>query len=453
MYMKSVRKKRLFGTNGIRGIPNADLSPVFAMEIGQSIGSYFTVERIAIARDTRVTGSMIESAVASGIMSTGSSVIDLGILPTPALQYYCRTHGIYGVMITASHNPPQFNGIKCIDRDGTELSVDDEIGVEDIYYEKKAALSEWRTCGALKHDNTAADSYIEGILKKVDSASISKAAFRVAFDAGNGASYQTTPALLTALNIRLVSLNCNADGLFTSRESEPKPENLSSLIGLVKSENFDLGIAHDGDADRAVFIDEKGEFIDGDKTLSLIVKYTAKRGDVVVTPISSSDCISDVCKEIGATLVRTKVGAPIVSRKMIEIKAKIGGEENGGVIYSGHQFCRDGAMTAALVLQLMALTKKSISDLIGELPKYSLTKRAVQISKPWSELLKSLETEFSGKEIDRMDGIKINEGSNWVLIRPSGTEPIVRLYAQGRDEKESSRLADLYQSKLEKIMK
>ena len=451
--MKSGQKKRLFGTNGIRGIPNVDLSPVFAMEIGKSIGSYFNTERIAIARDTRVTGNMIESAVASGIMSSGRNVTDLGILPTPALQYYCKTHGIYGVMITASHNPPQFNGIKCIDRDGTELSEVDEIGVEDVYFTKKFAVSEWSACGTLRHDETAVDSYVAAILKKVDSAAISKASFKLAFDAGNGASFQTTPTLLTALNSRLVSLNCNADGRFTSRESEPKPENLSSLLSLVKSGNYDLGIAHDGDADRAVFIDEKGTFIDGDKTLSLIVRYTAHKGDVVVTPISSSDCIAEVCSEIGATLVRTKVGAPIVSRKMIEIKAKIGGEENGGVIYSSHQFCRDGAMTAALVLQLMAVSGKSISELIGELPKYSLTKRAVHISKPWDQLLQSLEAEFSGKDIDRMDGIKIHEGKNWVLIRPSGTEPIVRLYAQGKDEKESSRLADLYQEKLEKIMK
>lgn len=451
--MKSVQKKRLFGTNGIRGIPNADLSPAFAMEIGESIGSYFSVERIAIARDTRLTGNMIETAVASGIMSTGTSVTDLGILPTPALQYYCKTHDMYGVMITASHNPPQFNGIKCIDRDGTELAEEDEIAVEDVYFSKKFSVSNWSKCGTLAHDGTAADSYVAAILKKIDAASISKAALRIAFDAGNGASYQTTPALLTALNTRLVTLNCNADGRFTSRESEPKPENLSSLIGMVKSGSFDLGIAHDGDADRAVFIDEKGRFIDGDKTLSLIVRYTARKGDVVVTPISSSDCISDVCKEIGATLVRTRVGAPIVSRKMIDTRAKIGGEENGGVIYSDHQFCRDGAMTAALVLQLMAVSKKSISELIGELPKYTLTKRAVHIDKPWGELLQSLQAEFSGKDIDLTDGIKIKEGKNWVLIRPSGTEPIVRLYAQGKDEKESSALADQYQAKLEKIMK
>ncbi len=451
--MKAGQKKRLFGTNGIRGTPNVDLTPNFAMEIGQSIGSYFHTGRIAIATDTRLTGAMIQAAVGSGIMSTGTELVSLGILPTPGLQFYCRTHSIFGVMITASHNPPQFNGIKCIDKDGTELSEENEIGVEEVYFSRKFTVPDWSKCGTLRQDNSADSAYVSAIIGRVDASAISRSNFRVAFDAGNGASYQTTPAMLSDLGAQVVSLNCNADGRFTSRESEPKPENLASLLELVKSGQFDLGIAHDGDADRAVFIDEKGKFIDGDKTLSLIVSHTARKGDTVVTPISSSDCISEVCDRVGARLIRTKVGAPIVSRKMIELKARIGGEENGGVIYSEHQVCRDGAMTAALVLQLMAKTGSSISNLIGELPKYTLTKRAVHITKPWSELLLSLEDEISGKDVDRMDGIKIKEGKNWVLIRPSGTEPIVRLYAQGKEEKQSKELADRYQNMLEKLMK
>lgn len=451
MQQHQKERRKLFGTNGIRGIPNEDLSVEFSQDIGKAIGSFLKPGIRAVARDTRLTGQMILNAVTSGMMSCGSSIIDLGILPTPALQYYCKTRKIYGVMITASHNPPNFNGIKCIDRDGTELSQPDEMKIEDIYYNREFDTEKWEKSGTYSYDNTAVASYTDAVVQKVDQSAIGSRNLRVAFDAGNGASYSTTPEILLKLNCSTVTLNCNPDGKFTSRESEPRPENLSSLISLMKSGEFDVGIAHDGDADRAVFIDEKGQFVDGDKSLSLIVKHVIKKGDKVVTPISSSDTIKELCEDVGAELIQTKVGAPLVSRTMIKEKATIGGEENGGVIYPRHQFCRDGAMTAALVLDILASTNVPLSKLLQDLPSYFLTKGSVRINRPVKEILRALEEEAGSKEINRMDGLKIFEGSDWVLVRPSGTEPIIRIYAQGRTVQKSKDLANSYLNRIKKL--
>ncbi len=436
----------IFGTNGIRGVPNSDLSTEFALEIGKAIGTYVNSGEIAMARDTRDTGNMIFNAVSSGIMSTGCSIVDLGILPTPALQFYCKTKEIFGVVITASHNPPRFNGIKCIANDGTELRRENEEEIEHIYYDKKYNLAGWENAGKLGKDENAVDLYIKAIISQVDSARIKEKKYRVLVDSGNGASFLTTPTLLRNLGCSVVSLNAFPDGMFTSRTSEPRPENLRDLITLMKSGGFNLGVAHDGDADRAVFIDEKGNFIDGDMTLSLVVKSVIGKGDAVVTPLSSSDAITEICSGAGANLIRTRVGAPVVSRAMIENKALIGGEENGGIIYGKHQYCRDGAMTVALILELMAKSDGKISDLISSLPQYFIHKTSVERKKNWKNLESKILSYAEPKETDRTDGLKMYFEDGWVLMRPSGTEPIIRVYGESRDKKKAKEIAQEYEA-------
>ncbi len=436
----------IFGTNGIRGVPNSDLSTEFALEIGKAIGTYVKSGNIAMARDTRDTGSMIFNAVSSGIMSTGCSVVDLGVLPTPALQFYCKTRKLFGVVITASHNPPRFNGIKCIAEDGTELRRENEEEIEHIYYKKNYSLSGWENAGLLTYDNNAVELYLNAIISQVDAAKIRGRKYRVLVDSGNGASYFTTPTLLRKLGCSVVSLNTYPDGMFTSRTSEPRPENLKDLITLMKSGGFNLGVAHDGDADRAVFIDEKGNFIDGDMTLSLVVKSVVREGDSVVTPLSSSDAISDICRQSSAKLIRTRVGAPVVSRAMIENKAMIGGEENGGIIYGRHQYCRDGAMTVALILNLMAEDGRKISELISTLPQYFIHKTSVERKKDWKVLEARILSYAVPKETDRTDGLKLYFEDGWVLMRPSGTEPIIRVYGESPDKNRAKEIALEYEA-------
>ena len=448
---RSDERPPLFGTNGIRGEPNADLTPDFAMQIGKSIGTYFKGGTIAMGRDTRDTGPMIFNAVSSGIMSSGKEILDLGILPTPAIQYYCKINRIPGVVITASHNPPRFNGIKCIAADGTELPRNQEEAIESIYYDRSFIQAPWNQCGRVRIITDAIEHYLTGVMQQVNTEAIRTREFRVAFDAGNGAAYSSTPELLRRLGCSVVTLNANPDGKFTSRNSEPRPENLKDLISVVSGGKFDLGIAHDGDADRAVFIDSTGHFVDGDITLSLIVKSTIKPGDRVVTPISSSDAMDEVCAAGGAELIRTRVGAPLVSRTMIEKKAKIGGEENGGIIYGPHQYCRDGAMTAALVLNLMAARKAGLKDLVSEIPEYHIHKLSADRKVEWETLKRGILGYASGMKTDTSDGIKVFLKDGWVLVRPSGTEPIIRIYGESRTFARARDIAQEYQALIDGI--
>ena len=441
-------RKKLFGTNGIRGVPNVELTPEFCLEMGKAIGQFFG-GKISIGSDNRLSGPMIMNSVVSGILSTGAEVVRLGIFPTPAIQYYCKIHQLPGVVITASHNPPEFNGIKCIDSDGTELAKEKEDAIEAIYYDRSASMAGWKNMGMEHHDSSAFELYLNGIMKSVNVESIRKMNLRVAFDAGNGAAYLTTPELLSRLGASVVTLNANPDGLFTSRPSEPKPENIRYLIDIVKSGGFNLGVAHDGDADRAVFIDEKGNFIDGDKTLSLFVKHHIRKGEKVVTPVSSSDSVDKICEATGSRVIRTRVGAPIVSRTMILEKARLGGEENGGIIYGDHQYCRDGAMSLGIILHIMAETGKKLSELISELPEYVITRKAIRTEKPFNSISGNIEKHFTGWSIDRTDGIKIRNGDKWILARPSGTEPIIRLFVQGKTGKESAELMKEVESVLQ----
>ncbi|MEM0155010.1 MAG: phosphoglucosamine mutase [Thermoplasmataceae archaeon] len=433
-------RPRLFGTNGIRGTPNKDLNVEFCEKIGKSIGTYVNSAEIVIGKDTRISGDMILSAVSAGVMSTGTDILDLGIVPTPALQYFCKKKGMYGIVITASHNPPHFNGIKCIHRDGTEMPSEGEEGIEQLYYDNDFTSADWKSIGRYRRYSGAVEEYIKGVMSMVDVELIRSKAFRVAVDTGNGASYESTPDLLKHLGCSVVSLNANPDGTFSARHSEPKPENLGSIMTIMKGGGFAVGFAHDGDADRAVVLDESGEFIDGDRTLALITKNSIKNGDIAVTPISSSDAIGDVCREAGARLIRTRVGAPIVSRTMIENGAKIGGEENGGIIYGPHQYCRDGAMAVALFLELMAKTNKTPSDLLKQIPEYHLIKRSVDLKRPWTDVRNALIAKLSEEVTDLMDGIKVIRKDGWVLIRPSGTEPIVRVYSQSKNPNAASDL-------------
>ena len=319
-----------------------------------------------------------------------------------------------------------------------ENEEDIEFTVEHGEFKK----AEGKNMGQRTFYPAAVEDYIEGIKRIITPENVKKAAFKVVVDTGNGASFRSSPELLTGLNCRVVTLNANPDGNFTSRNSEPKPENLGELISLMKTGKFDLGVAHDGDADRCVFVDENGNFVDGDRSLALIVKYFTSRGSKVVTPVSSSDAIEEVCNKNGAVLVKTKVGAPIVSRTMIKEKALVGGEENGGIIYGRHQYCRDGAMAMALVLDLMAREKKKISVLLDELPKYSMYKTSTELNEDWNEVRKRILNKAGAEEIDFTDGLKLYLREGWVLARPSGTDPIMRVFAQAKTDAKAKELAD-----------
>ena len=455
---------KLFGTNGIRGIVNKDMNCDLALNIGKAWGTYLKKSlkhpKVVIGTDARLSNDMLKNAISAGLLATGCKVIDVGLVPTPTLQYAVKEKDYdSGVIITSSHNPPEFNGIKGVASDGTEFSKDIEEEIEKIYFEKKFELASWKDVGKLSTWDGAINLYINGILNAVDVESIKENNFHVVLDCGNGAGCVVTPFLLEKLNCKITKLYCEPDGMFPGHNSEPLPENLQDLIKKVPEVNADVGAAQDGDADRAIFVDEKGNYIWGDKTLALAAKNATKnnKGGVNVTPVTTGTCFKDVVEQFGGTVIDTMVGSPVVARVMLEKNAVFGGEENGGLIFPEMQYCRDSAMSIAKMLEIMAKEKKSMSELIDEIPKYEVFKTKMPCPNDKKELVMKTLANKTKKDdnvnkVDETDGVKLYLENGWVLMRPSGTEPIFRVYAESKDKKIAENIAMKYKKITEGII-
>ncbi len=446
---------KLFGTNGVRGKIGKKFTPEFLVKIGMAIGTYLPARaNVILGSDTRISGDMVKNAVISGLLSTGVNVTDIGVAPTPAVQLYTKNHGDFGIVITASHNPPEFNGVKAVAGDGTELPREEEEKIEQIFFSEKFRIVSWKDVGQYSTRGGAGEEYIGRILSLVNTEKIRARKFRVVLDCANGAACGTSPYLLEKLGVRLITLNCQPDGTFPGHESEPKPENLKALIEFMRSGDYELGVAHDGDADRVVFVDADGNFVQGDKTLALLAGYAAaKLGGKVVTPVSSSLAVEDMVRKNGGEVVYTRVGAPIVARKMLEIDAIFGGEENGGLIFPEMQYCRDGAMGLAKILELMARTGKSLAELLSEVPEYHQTKISVHCPEEKKErVLNTLREILKDDNPITTDGVKLRGENWWVLIRPSGTEPIFRIYAEAKSKEKLEEIVQKYRKILESLI-
>ena len=434
--------QRMFGTNGVRGVVNEDMNTDLALQMGKAIGKFFG-GKVAIATDTRVSGDMIKSAVCAGLMAVGCNVRDLGIVPTPAIQYHVKTNDdiVGGVMNTASHNPPKFNGIKCIDFDGTEMPREKEEKIE-IIYSGNVECRSWNDIGTMETYGSAGEEYIDAVISHVDVEAIRKANLTAVVDCANGAAFRTTPLLMKKLGVRAITLNADPQGEFPGHPSEPTEDNLRDLISLTGSVKADLGVAHDGDADRAVFVARKGKkgvYMPGDKSLAIMSKTIVSDlgGDcTVVTPVSSSSMVEEVVKDAGGSVIYTAVGSPIVARRMMKEGSPFGGEENGGLIFADHQFCRDGAMTIAKMIEGIVKYGPLI-DQMEALPVYYVDKRKIECpNNRKTDLIDYMKETFSeGNRVDTTDGLKILfDDGGWVLLRPSGTEPIFRIYSESKDE-------------------
>jgi len=317
-------------------------------------------------------------------------------------------------------------------------------------------LAEWNKLGTTRELSGVNDEYVEAIKKHVNVAKIAKKRFHVVVDAANSVGGITTPRLLRDLGCKVTSINANIDGTFPGRPPEPRPENLKDVALTVKALGADLGVAFDGDADRSIFIGENGEIYWGDKTFAVVVKYFLKKNPnaKIVTPVSSSTLVKDTADAYKGEIVWTKVGSVTVSQTMKELNAKLGGEENGGVFYGPHQAVRDGAMTTALILDIMAETSAKLSKLIAEQPQYFIEKGKISCPEDKKEkLLKKLVEQLKGANVSTIDGVKIwFEDKSAILIRPSGTEPIYRLYAEAKNQEKALKLVKEYIVKLKRIL-
>ncbi|MEK0322074.1 MAG: phosphoglucosamine mutase [Nitrosopumilus sp.] len=444
---------KFFGTNGIRGVFSEDLTLEFIHDMTLAIGTYFENGTVLVGFDGRESSPAISKVVSSALNSIGIDCNVVGIVPTPCLQFAVKTLGYSGgIMITASHNPPQYNGIKPTAKDGVEISREDELVVEDIYLQKSwiKNTENWGTTGK---EERAIETYLKGIVSQIDSKLIESKNFKVVLDLGNGVQAVSAPDFCKMMQCETLLVNQNIDGKFPGRGSEPTPQNLSELSQTVTENNADFGIAFDGDGDRSIFCDNKGNILTGDKSALVLTQHILKKNSnsVIVTCLNSGSNIEVLADKFNSKVIRTKIGSVEVSRKMIHTNALIGFEENGGYMYGKHNQVRDGCMTLALMLDLLA-TGKSLSDEIANLPPSFTTKDKVSCSpENASKLISLLKEEFPSS--DTTDGIKITtDPKNWVMIRPSGTEPIVRVYAEAESQKKLDILMSEYLNKVKSII-
>jgi len=427
---------KLFGTNGIRGVYGDDFTLDFIHDITLSIATYFNQGPILIGFDGRDSSPIIAKAVCAALNYSGLDCKNAGLVPTPCLEFATKNLGYKGgIMITASHNPPKYNGMKPVAIDGIEIPREDELVIEDIYFNKKWKNSP-QNWGSTENEDRAIEVYLNGIKSQVDSNKISSKKFKVVLDLGNGAQSNVATMFCKELGCDIITINETIDGTFPGRGPEPTPENLEELSETVLKNNADFGVAFDGDGDRSLFCDNKGKILTGDKSALLLSKHILAKNpnSIVITCLNSGSSIESLAEANNAEVIRTKVGSVEVSRKMVSTQALIGFEENGGFMYGNHNQVRDGVMTLALVLELLT-SGKTISEEIDALPPSFTTKDKLPCSadeaKKIIDILKK-----QNPNADITDGIKIIfDTNNWVMIRPSGTEPIVRIYAEANSQK------------------
>jgi phosphomannomutase/phosphoglucomutase len=421
---------RLFGTNGIRWTVGEEKSGEFAIRLGLAIGTNFGRDsKLCIGIDSRTTSPLVFNAVSSGLMACGCDIVDLGLVPTPVVQYAIPGIGANGgLVVTASHNPPEFNGLKCLAKDGTELSRDDEILIEETYSKETFARVDWESVGKLTTETAIQSTYKRDMSNKYPLPE--GKCLRVVVDCANGTAGPFSPEILKDIGCKVSTLNAQPDGRFPGRLPEPIKENISSLMTAVKNEGADFGLAHDGDVDRAIFVDEKGDYVTGDQSLALFAAEAIERsgGGSVVVPVNTSKMVSDVVTAKGGKIDYTPIGSPFIARHVKKTGAVLGGEGNGGVIFPKHQFCRDGMMTGVRMAQILTSKKMALSKMIKELPEYHLMREKLAIAPGLSKesLMDAVKATADG-EVITIDGVKMLFDDYWVLVRLSGTESFVRV--------------------------
>ena len=438
----------VFGSSGVRGVALEELTPEDVLGIAGAAGTGFAADhdRVAVGQDTRETGDLFVDAVASGLASVGCDVDRVGVVPTPALQAYCEREGVPGVMVTASHNPPQFNGIKLCGPDGVELRSDTLEGIESRLADGFSRV-QWDESGDSRSVEGANRSYRDQLLDAVDRERIAAAELTVALDPGHGAGALTSPAFFRDLGCEVLTINAQPDGRFPGRDPEPVKAHLGDLETLVRTTDADLGIAHDGDGDRAMFVDETGSLVEGDAVLAALAATELEAGDTVVSAVNCSQRLVDAVDRTGADLHLTPIGSTHIITAIRELQTggehvPVAGEGNGGIIFPGYRIARDGAYTAARVCELLA--DSAISEVVEEFGGYHQARANIAYDDEDQRAAMIAAIERAAREADveadTIDGYRLDYGDAWVLARPSGTEPVIRVYAEARGRSRAEEL-------------
>ena len=422
----------LFGTSGIRGVYGKEVSCGLAMKVGNAVGS--RGRKIVVARDARATSPVLSEALSAGAMLSGADVLDIGLAPTPLLAYATAREKCGGAMITASHNPPEYNGIKLFEN-GTEYSRGMEAEAESAIAAPEKAM-EWSKVGQ-KEEKDYSQEYIHFLLSQADLPSIAGKKPRVLLDAGNAAASLLAPALLRAAGCEVIELNCSEPGK-NVRDLEPKAGTLGAASKAVLERKCDLGIAFDGDGDRAIGIDEKGHVLGLDAQLAIFcMHFLKKKKGGIVSTVEASLCVKEAVLAAGGKLSITPVGSLHVATEVKRQNAVFGGEPCGEYVFPLSTPCADG-MLAALYLVEIFCTRGKLSALSEAIRTYPMERRKYGCGgkskeKIMAQLAKSLS--FPGSALSTMDGIRLDFPDGWLLVRPSGTEPAIRLTCEIREKK------------------
>jgi phosphomannomutase len=434
-------------TSGIRGVVGNGLDPVIVAAYGAAFGTLLKKGTVVLGSDSRPSGEMVRRAVTSGLMSVGIDVIDIGIVPTPTVEIAVKAlHAAGGICVTASHNPAPWNALKFFNRTGEFITSAEYERLSRIFESGKFAYQPVESLGGLETQDHWVAEHVKLTLAHCSPADkrIAQARFKVVVDAINGAGSVALPMLLEELGVEVIRINCKADGDFV-HEPEPTPKNLGQLCRAVTKHKADLGMACDPDADRLALVDDLGQPVIEEATLTIAVKEVLRvRHGITVINLSTSSMTADTARALGSKVVYSKVGESNVVAMMHKTGAVVGGEGNGGVIYPSFHSGRDSLIAAALVLSHLAHSQKSLSELVGTLPRYFTTKSKAKLPDDFDSRLSRLEKvagELVGKvKIDRRDGLRFDFQQGWFQLRRSNTEPIYRLIVETTSEKLTSAL-------------
>ncbi len=423
----------MFGSSGIRGVANTEITPRLALNLGLAIGSIYP--EVLIGHDPRIAGEMVEHAVVAGLLSAGCKVVKSGMVPTPTLALASREHGC-GIMITASHNPARYIGMKVF-KDGMSLDTGQQKEIEELLESEEFTYAGWEKTGGIGVIGTAVKDHSEVILKNTGSSGL-----KVVVDCGCGAASVITPYVLREMGCEVITLNSQPDGYFPGREPEPVEESLGLLKSTVKAAHADLGIAHDGDADRMMAVDDEGRFVGGDKMLAFFALREARKA--IAVPVDTSRVIDDMLD--GVKISRTKVGDVYVAETLKKIKGEFGGEPSGAWIFPKISLCPDGIYATARLAEIVEKEGK-FNELLASIPEYPV-KRSAFVCQDRKKAMAKISEKLRGLgELNMLDGVRVDLDDGWILVRPSGTEPKIRITVESKD-----RCDELYK-KAEEIVK
>src|SRR5213596_812017 len=443
----------MVSVSGIRGLVGVDLTPEMVARWAAAFGIWSREPRagsrkkaaVVLGRDARTSGPMFAQAATAGLLSVGCDVIDVGLVATPTVQLAVEHHrDAGGIILTASHNPIEWNALKFVGPDGIFLDTVAGARVRELAAAASLPRANYHAIGGVEADAEAIARHLAAVLalRAVDVKGIRRRRFRVALDTVRGAGGAVMPELLERLGCRVTAINVETDGLFP-RPPEPVPENLKALGARARRKKADIGIAVDPDVDRLAIVDEKGRPIGEDYTLAFAIRAVRPSGrQTVVCNLSTSLVVEDAAREFGARVVRAAVGEAHVARKIIALKSLIGGEGNGGVMYPALHVGRDAPVALALVLSLLARERVTVSELVARAPRYTIVKAKVERGARLDAVYDGLRRGFPEAAVDTQDGLRLAWPDRWLHVRPSGTEPIIRLIAEAPSRADAERLIE-----------